>query len=157
MIKACSDAISRAMEVKTKADTDREAAEAVKALIDAIPANPSSKSGRSAVSKARDAYNALTDDQKKLVGDSYRKKLEDAEKKIEDAGGGKPAGGNSKAKVSDLYLRSPRQTNNTITLKWSKKTGAAKYVIYGNACGLTNKLKKVKDGLFLSLISAHPQ
>ena len=32
----------------------------------------------------------------------------------------------------------------SLTLKWSKVSGAKKYVIYGNACGKKNKLKKIK-------------
>ncbi len=42
-----------------------------------------------------------------------------------------------------LRLYSVKQSNNSIELKWTKLTGASKYVIYGNACGKKNKLKKI--------------
>lgn len=39
-----------------------------------------------------------------------------------------------------LQLRSPKQTSKSIKLSWKKVPGAAKYVIYGNKCGKTNRL-----------------
>ncbi|MBE6041994.1 MAG: hypothetical protein E7220_05680, partial [Clostridiales bacterium] len=48
------------------------------------------------------------------------------------------------SKVAPIKLRSDKQTTRTITLNYKKVRGAAKYVIYGNECGKTKKLKKLK-------------
>ena len=50
-----------------------------------------------------------------------------------------PAG----TKYGPLNLKSPKQTKKSITLKWNKVKGATKYVIYGNKCGRTIKMKKL--------------
>ena len=50
-----------------------------------------------------------------------------------------PAG----TKYGPLKLRSTKQTKKSITLKWNKVKGATKYVIYGNQCGRTIKMKKL--------------
>ena len=50
-----------------------------------------------------------------------------------------PAG----ATIAPLFFQSSKQTKKSITLKWNKTKGAAKYVIYGNACGKKNKMKKL--------------
>ena len=50
-----------------------------------------------------------------------------------------PAG----TKYAPLKLKSTKQTKTSITLKWTKVKGAAKYVIYGNKCGSSNKMKKL--------------
>ncbi len=42
-----------------------------------------------------------------------------------------------------LQLKSSKQTNTSITLSWKKVSGAKTYVIYGNKCGKTNKMKKL--------------
>ena len=42
-----------------------------------------------------------------------------------------------------LRLRSPKQTTKSITLSWTKVSGAKKYVIYANRCGKSNKPKKL--------------
>jgi len=47
------------------------------------------------------------------------------------------------AVYNKLRFRSTKQTNNTITLKWRKLSGATKYVLYGNKCGSRNKMKKL--------------
>ena len=47
------------------------------------------------------------------------------------------------AAFGKLTMRSPKQTNKSITLKWTKVQGASKYVIYGHKCGKTNKPKKL--------------
>ena len=44
---------------------------------------------------------------------------------------------------AELKLMSTKQTKTTITLKWTKAKGATKYVVYGNKCGNTNKMKKI--------------
>ena len=47
------------------------------------------------------------------------------------------------AAFGKLTMRSSKQTNTSITLKWTKVQGASKYVIYGHKCGKTNKPKKL--------------
>ena len=43
-----------------------------------------------------------------------------------------------------LQLVSKKQTANSVTISWKKVTGAKKYVVYGNACGKTNRMKKLR-------------
>ncbi|MDO4532726.1 MAG: Ig-like domain-containing protein, partial [Coriobacteriia bacterium] len=43
-----------------------------------------------------------------------------------------------------LKLVSKKQSKTSVTIKWTKVRGAAKYVIYGNQCGSKNKMKKIK-------------
>ncbi|MBQ6439969.1 MAG: Ig-like domain-containing protein [Mogibacterium sp.] len=47
------------------------------------------------------------------------------------------------AKFAPLTLKSTKQTKTSIKLTWKKISGAKKYVIYGNACGKSKKLKKL--------------
>lgn len=44
---------------------------------------------------------------------------------------------------SPLKVKSKKQTKKSIKLTWSKAKGAQKYVIYGNAYGKKNKMKKI--------------
>lgn len=50
-----------------------------------------------------------------------------------------PAG----TKYAPLKLKSTRQTKTSITLKWTKISRATKYVIFGNKCGSTGKMKRL--------------
>ena len=43
-----------------------------------------------------------------------------------------------------LKLKSTRQTKTSVTISWSAVSGAKKYVVYGNKCGRSNKMKKLK-------------
>lgn len=43
-----------------------------------------------------------------------------------------------------LKVRSTKQAKTSVTIAWSKVKGAKKYVVYGNACGKSNKMKKIK-------------
>ena len=47
------------------------------------------------------------------------------------------------AKIAPLLLQSKSQGKNSIKLTWKKVSGAKKYVVYGNACGKNNKMKKL--------------
>ena len=42
-----------------------------------------------------------------------------------------------------IQLKSPSQTKTSVKISWKKTSGATKYVIYGNACGTKNKMKKL--------------
>ncbi|MBQ5441123.1 MAG: Ig-like domain-containing protein [Firmicutes bacterium] len=46
------------------------------------------------------------------------------------------------SKFNKLRLRSTYQTKTSITLKWKSNSKAAKYVIYGNRCGSSTKIRK---------------
>ena len=50
-----------------------------------------------------------------------------------------PAG----TKYAPLKVRSTKQTKKLVTIKWTKAKGAKKYVIYGNKCGKTRKMKRL--------------
>jgi len=52
-----------------------------------------------------------------------------------------PAG----AQFAPLKLKSTKQGNNNIKLSWAKVKGATYYVVYGNACGKNNKLKRLAN------------
>ena len=47
------------------------------------------------------------------------------------------------SKYSPLKLQSTKQAKTNITVKWTKPSGATKYVLYGNKCGKKNKMKKL--------------
>ncbi len=44
---------------------------------------------------------------------------------------------------SRIKLNSKKQSTKTIQLQWKKVKGAKKYIIYGNACGKANRMKKI--------------
>ena len=46
--------------------------------------------------------------------------------------------------VAPLKVKSTKQTKKSIKVAWAKVKGAAKYVLYGNECGKTKKVKKIK-------------
>ncbi|MBP3885689.1 MAG: hypothetical protein J6D54_12255, partial [Olsenella sp.] len=99
-VNAAKDAITTA---KTTADTDKKSvddkkeadASAAKAAADKIDALPAADkvtaNDRAAIEAAREAYDALTADQKKLVPAETLKKLEAAEKDVADAAAAKAA------------------------------------------------------------------
>ncbi len=70
-------------EAEKKAAADAEAAKAVSDLIAKIPATVT-LTDRSAVAAAREAYDVLTSDQKKLIKESAFKTLTDAEDKLKE-------------------------------------------------------------------------
>ena len=47
------------------------------------------------------------------------------------------------AKYAPLKLRSTMQSKKAVKITWKKVSGAKKYVIYGNACGKKNRMKKL--------------
>ena len=47
------------------------------------------------------------------------------------------------SKYAPLKLQSTKQAKTNITVKWTKPSGATKYVLYGNKCGKKNKMKKI--------------
>ena len=48
-------------------------------------------------------------------------------------------------KYAPLQLKSTKQAKTNITAKWTKVSGATKYVLYGNKCGKKNKMKKIGE------------
>ena len=72
-----------AAAAKNKAENDKSAANKVTSLLAALKAASAVTIGdKSAITKARTAYNSLTADQKKLISSANLKKLTDAEAKI---------------------------------------------------------------------------
>ena len=63
----------------------------------------------------------------------------EAEKEIMNGG----EEGSAAAKYAPLKLRSVKQAKKSITLTWDKTSRASRYVIYGNAAGKKNKMKKL--------------
>ena len=51
--------------------------------------------------------------------------------------------GPSGTRFAALRARSTKQTKTSVTLKWGRVTGAARYVIYGTKCGKSNKMKRI--------------
>ena len=195
--KIKTDTEITAEEKTAKEEADKEAADNAGSKINALPAGITTKD-EGAIREARAAYNALTEDQKKKVDPAVLKKLEDAEKALEEAkkaeeeaakkaeeeaakkaeeeakkaaeekaanakgadgtAYGKGAGAKAVdkaitsrksdadpkgAKIAPLLLQSKSQGKNSIKLTWKKVSGAKKYVVYGNACGKNNKMKKL--------------
>ena len=57
---------------------------------------------------------------------------------------GMPSDRDPKGSVyNKLKLRSTRQTNTMIKLRWTRISEASKFVLYGNKCGAKNKMKKL--------------
>ena len=52
-----------------------------------------------------------------------------------------PAG----SKIAPLVLRSSRQTTGSVKVTWKGPSDAVKYVIYGNRCGKSYRMKKIKE------------
>ena len=48
-------------------------------------------------------------------------------------------------KYAPLTLKSTKQAKTSATVKWTKVSGATKYVLYGNKCGKKNKMKKLGE------------
>lgn len=46
--------------------------------------------------------------------------------------------------MAPLRLKSTKQTKKSVKLSWTRVSGAASYVVYGNVCGGKNKMKKLK-------------
>ena len=42
-----------------------------------------------------------------------------------------------------IQLKSSKQTNTSVTISWKKVSKATSYVIYGNKCGINNKMKRL--------------
>ena len=114
-----------------------------------------------------DAVNTNLDALKKLIGD---KEKADEEKKANTVNEsvGIRQGSNEAAvdkflmnratdsdpvgsTVAPLKVKSTKQTKKSIKLTWAKTRGAAKYVVYGNQCGKTKKLKKLATVKGMSL------
>ena len=76
--------LEEAEEKLKKAMNDKTVAEQVKVLIDALPSEVSSQMKEQILS-AVTAYNKLTDDQKKLIDEAVKKKLEDITVALDEA------------------------------------------------------------------------
>lgn len=162
---AAAKAALNAVPATEKDKADKAAADAVTDEINKLPAADKVTTGdKDAIEKARQDYDALTDDQKKLIDADTLKKLTDDEAALKNAkeaearksqvgtdgtalGAGAPLeaaeaailGMTSDAdpagsRINPLKLRSKRQTKKSVKLTWNGAGGAVKYVIYGNKC-----------------------
>ncbi len=137
--KALDDAIDAAQKVEDDLNSTQ------KDVDDAVDA----------ITKAKEKYDAAKKPGKKESGkkdDKTGKKGEDgtalgkgasaatADKAITGMKSDADPAGSS---FAPLKLKSTKQAKNSIKLNWTKTKGAVKYVVYGNACGKKNKMKKL--------------
>lgn len=47
------------------------------------------------------------------------------------------------SKIAPLFVKSVKQGKTSVTLTWKKPSGTKKFVVYGNKCGSTTKVKKL--------------
>jgi len=80
-----ADVLAKIVSNERQAAADREAAQAVEALIAALPdADSAGASDKRAVEAARDSFNSLTESQKDLVDPALRQKLSDVGQSLVD-------------------------------------------------------------------------
>ncbi len=135
-------------EDKTYADKvaeDKAAADAVKDIIDDLPASGSvTTADKAEIEAARAAYEALTDDQKDLLDAGTVKKLTDTEKALSDAQ--KKAAAEAKAKkVKTVTVNVATVNAKAIDKAVKSKGGSAKYV---TEFILGSKVKKISPKAF---------
>jgi hypothetical protein len=108
---------------------------AADAAIEAIEKAAASGSAED-VAAARKAYDALTDDQKKLVSDEQVKALTDAEKNVAEA---------AKAKITNVTVNVKTVNAKAVAAAIAKAGGDAKYV---TTITLGTKVKKISASAF---------
>ena len=160
--KALTDAKAAINAVKTdskltKEEKDAADSKAAKDATDKINAiGKVTTDSKGAIDAARNAYNALTADQKKLVPanvvtilttaeKTYQtlaaKAAEEAKKKAAEEAAKQPKINPDKETFFTLFLHASKVTKNSITLSWTKVDGATKYIVYGGRYGA--KAKKI--------------
>ena len=168
--KALTDAKAAINAVKTdskltKEEKDAADAKAAKDATDKINAiGKVTTDSKGAIDAARNAYNALTADQKKLVPanvvtilttaektyqtlaakaaeEAKKKAAEEAAKKAAEEAAKQPKINPDKETFYTLFLHASKVTKNSITLSWTKVDGATKYIVYGGRYGA--KAKKI--------------
>ena len=102
-------------KAEKKATEDKAAADAAVAKISKLP-NNAGVDDEAAVKAARDAYDALTEDQKKLVDASILKKLTNAEESVAKA-----------KKAAEDEKNKPKYSNEWIDGKWYNEDGTQTY------------------------------
>ena len=102
-------------KAEKKAADDKAAADAAVAKISKLP-NNAGVDDEAAVKAARDAYDALTEDQKKLVDASILKKLTNAEESVAKA-----------KKAAEDEKNKPKYSNEWIDGKWYNEDGTQTY------------------------------
>ena len=109
-------------KAEKKEAADKKAADDVVSKITKLP-NNAGAADEAAVKAARDAYDALTEDQKKLVDASILKKLTNAEESVAKAK--KAAEEDEKKKEEDK--KNPKYSNEWIDGKWYNADGTQDY------------------------------
>jgi len=145
----------------TEEQKNKEAADAVSKLIEQIGTVTVSDSCRDKIMAARNAYNTLTDAQKKLVKnlnvlsqaeDSYRRQKNEFDKEMEGTQSEQEAeksilsADTDKGDVKGSSFMKMRLKGTggkkSVKLSWRKPKGTKGYLLYGAACG--KKLKLIK-------------
>ncbi len=117
VIDLSSPYVNQAEKEAAKKEADQKAAEEVMAIINALPATIK-LSDENDIKKAREAYDALSEDQKKLIDEAVLNKLINAEKALDAA---KAADKKDDKKTDKKY------SNEWIDGKWYNATGIQDY------------------------------
>ena len=112
--------VNQAEKEAEKKEADKKAAEEVTELINALPESVK-LSDEADIKKAREAYDALTEDQKKLIDEAVLNKLIDAEKALEAA---KEADEKDK---KDDKKPDKKYSNEWVNGKWYNSDGTQDY------------------------------
>ncbi len=147
LFKEETEAATKAAAEKTAADT-KEAKKAETAIA-AIPENITTDN-KDVIAAARAAYNALTNDQKKLLPTEVVTKLTKAEETLAVAQSKQAAAENSLANSLEMSLGlRVTQTGNKLTVKWGAVNGAEEYKIYAQYSNMEfdEPVATVKNGV----------
>ena len=129
--------------------------------ISAVPAvNNLTEEDEKVIKEALAAYEALSEAEKALVPEETVKKLTEAEARItvlkaesKDSASAKNVEKTLTSRASDSDPKgssfAPLKTkvlaaqNKSLTISWTKVKGAKSYILYGNACGKSNKMARL--------------
>lgn len=126
-----------ALEKAKKADEDQKAADNASKQIEALPAaDKVTTADKAAIESARQAYDSLTDDQKKNVSEDTLKKLTDAEKALAAA---------QVKSVKTVTVNAGTINAKAVNKAVAKAGGSSKYV---TTIVLGKKVKKISKGAF---------
>ena len=161
--KAAEEAEAREAAEKAEAEAKAvaEKAESAAGKIAEVPdTDELTVENEAAIEEAAAAYEALAETEKALVPEETVRKLQEAQAKIAvlKAEAADPSSAKSVetslTKLADnsdpagssfapLKAKLSKATKNTLKITWTKVKGAKGYIIYANACGKNNRMKKV--------------
>ena len=136
-LKKLTDAETALKEAEAKETSDTASAKEVSDKIDALPvADKVTTADKAAIEAARKAYDALTDDQKKMISEDTLKMLTDAEKALAVA---------QKKAVKSVTVNTKTVTAKTVKTTITKAGGDSKYV---TTIILGKNVKKISKSAF---------